>query len=320
MALLVCGGMGIARADSVVVFNEVMYHPATNETAFEWIELHNQNAVSVDLGGWRLTGGINYTFPAGTTIRGGAQLVVSAAPAILMAATGVTNVVGPFTGRLSNDGDDVRLLDNAGRRMDSIQYGVDGDWPAGADGSGMSLAKRSPNLASGPAENWTVSREPGGTPGASNFVATTFTGARSNVTALASSWRYHDGGIDLGTAWRNPGFDDSSWASGQGLFYYEESALPGPKSTPLAPGRSTYYFRTSFNIAGDPALKLLSVRPLLDDGAVIYLNGVEVQRVNMPAGPIQYATEASASIPNAVLGAAISLPTANLVAGNNLLA
>src|SRR6185503_20976603 len=63
-----------ARADSVVVFNEIMYHPATNEPGLEWVELYNQNAVDVDLSGWRLTGGIDYTFANGTVIRGGGYL------------------------------------------------------------------------------------------------------------------------------------------------------------------------------------------------------------------------------------------------------
>ena len=40
-----------ALADSTVVFNEIMYHPATNEPALEWIELHNQMAVSMDISG-----------------------------------------------------------------------------------------------------------------------------------------------------------------------------------------------------------------------------------------------------------------------------
>ncbi len=316
--LVLC--LGAAFADSVVVFNEVMYHPATNESSMEWVELHNQNAVDVDLGGWRLTGGIEFTFPIGAVIRGGGELVVALSPAELMAATGLTNVLGPFAGHLSNSGEEVRLRDNANRLMDSVNYGVDGDWPAGADGSGMSLAKRSPNLASGSAENWTVSLQPGGTPGTANFVTTIFTGAQTNVTALASTWRFHDGGVDLGTAWRAPGFDDSGWASGAALFYYEDAALPGPKNTPLTPGRSTYYFRTTFNITGDPALKFLNARPLLDDGAVIYLNGVEIQRVNMPAGAVTYATLASVSVPNATFGAPISLPAGNLIAGNNVLA
>lgn len=311
---------GVALADSVVVFNEIMFHPAASEAAMEWVELHNQNSVDVDLSGWKIAGGIDYTFPIGTVIRGGGQLVVALSPATLMAATRATNVFGPFTGRLSNNGEELRLRDLNNRLMDSVSFGVDGEWPAGADGSGMSLVKRHPNLASGPAENWTVSAQVGGTPGAGNFVSTVFTGARTNVIELAGNWLFHDGGADLGTAWRAPGFDDSAWSSGPALFFVEDAALPGPKNTPLAPGRSTYYFRTMFNVSGVPATKLFTLRPLVDDGAVIYLNGIEVQRVNMPTGAVTYATMASATVPNASLGAPISLPAASFLPGANVLA
>ena len=60
-----------ASADSVVVFNEIMYHPQTNEAAFEWVELHNQMAVDVDLSSWTLENAVSFTFPEGTVIAGG---------------------------------------------------------------------------------------------------------------------------------------------------------------------------------------------------------------------------------------------------------
>ena len=49
-----------AGADSVVTFNEIMYHPLTNEPAMEWVELYNQMTVDVDISGWRLDGGIHF--------------------------------------------------------------------------------------------------------------------------------------------------------------------------------------------------------------------------------------------------------------------
>src|SRR5690349_1330711 len=61
-------GAATVRADSVVVFNEIMYHPASGEPLNEWVELHNQNAVDVDLSGWRLNNGVDFTFPNGTLI------------------------------------------------------------------------------------------------------------------------------------------------------------------------------------------------------------------------------------------------------------
>src|SRR6185369_11953918 len=100
--LFLAGLVVSARADSAVVFNEISYHPLTNEPAFEWIELHNQHAVDIDLSGWRLDGGIDFNFAEGTVLRGGGYLVVASAPAELTAATGLTNVAGPFRNRLSN--------------------------------------------------------------------------------------------------------------------------------------------------------------------------------------------------------------------------
>src|SRR5207249_9105327 len=156
-------------ADSTIVFNEIMYHPATNEPTLEWLELYNQMSVDVDLSAWRLSDGIDYTFPNGIVIRAGGYVVVAISPATLSAATGLTNILGPFTGRLSNSGEKLDLRDNNGRVMDSVSYGTDGNWPAGADGSGVSLVKKNPGLASKSADNWTVSAQVGGTPGSANF-------------------------------------------------------------------------------------------------------------------------------------------------------
>lgn len=45
-----------ASADAALVFNEIMYHPATNETGLEFVELYNQLAVDLDVSGWRVGG------------------------------------------------------------------------------------------------------------------------------------------------------------------------------------------------------------------------------------------------------------------------
>lgn len=309
-----------ARADSVVVFNEIMFHPAANESQMEWVELHNQNAVDVDLSGWRITGGIDFQFPNGTIIRGGGRVVVAVSPGALMATTGLTNVLGPFTGRLSNSGEELRLRDLTGRVMDSVSYGVDGDWPVAADGSGLSLAKRDANLASDPAGNWIQSLQVGGTPGTANFASTVLTGRRVEVLALTNVWRFEDSGADPGAAWRTTDFADETWGLGAGLFYDEEAELPAAKNTPLAAGRSTYYFRTRFNLAGDPAFKIISARPIVDDGAVIYVNGVEAARVNMPTGAVTHATQAAVAIPNATLATPFNLSSSLFVPGTNVVA
>jgi hypothetical protein len=157
--------------DSTVVFNEVMYHPAgsgTAATALEWVELYNPMAVDVDLSGWRLDDGIDFRFPEGTIIKGGGYLVISADPAALQAASGYAGAVGPFTGRLSDSGEELELKERNGRVMDSVDYATRGSWPVAPDGSGVSLAKVDPNTASDRGANWAASASVNGTPGAVN--------------------------------------------------------------------------------------------------------------------------------------------------------
>src|SRR5688500_7286750 len=109
VALALLATIVLARADSAVVFNEIMYHPLTNEAQLEWVELQNQMAVDIDMSGWSLDGGIDFRFPEGTIIRAGNYLVIALAPATLRNLTGVTNIVGPFSNRLSNGGERLRL-------------------------------------------------------------------------------------------------------------------------------------------------------------------------------------------------------------------
>ena len=80
--------------DSTVVFNEVMFHPAANEETLEWVELYNQQAVDMDISGWRLRGGIDFTFGPNTILGGGDYLVVAISPADLQAASGFAGASG----------------------------------------------------------------------------------------------------------------------------------------------------------------------------------------------------------------------------------
>jgi Concanavalin A-like lectin/glucanases superfamily/Lamin Tail Domain/CotH kinase protein len=309
-----------AFADSAVVFNEVMYHPATNEAAMEWVELHNLMSVDMDISGWTLAGGIDYQFPEGTIVAGGGYLVIASSPSILMAASSATNVLGPFSGRLSNSGETLELRNNNNRIVDSLAYGVEGDWPVAPDGSGVSLAKRIPNGATQEPKNWTWGEQIGGTPGAENFPAAVPNIAQNSVISIQGDWKFNDAGIDLGTAWYNPTFDDAPWPEGASLFYRGSASLPATKNTQLAAGRTTYYFRDRFVFSGNPAMTQLRIQPLIDDGAVFYLNGVEISRFNMPAGAINYSTLANSAVGTATYGNPILIPGTALNVGTNVLA
>ncbi len=162
-----------------------------------------------------------------------------------------------------------------------------------------------------------------------SFTTADFVGIPGSVslyTALvpknAASWRYNDTGTDLGTAWRASAFADSAWATGTAPLGYPSGT---PVTTVVGFGASaaakntTTYFRRHFTVANPSIYTNLLIELLRDDGAVVYLNGVELTRDNLPAGAISYATLASA---NSGADAYIptTVPVSALVAGDNVLA
>ncbi len=102
-------------------------------------------------------------------------------------------------------------------------------------------------------------------------------------------WKYSDTGTDLGTAWRETGYNDSAWQQGVGPLGYNATGL----ATILTSGRTTYYFRRKFTISSLPVDATLWVK--YDDGFAAYLNGVLVARSdNMPfsdSPPYTYVTQ-----------------------------
>lgn len=232
-----------AHADGVVVFNEIMYHPATNETAMEWLELRNLMSVNVDLSGWSITGGISYDFAEGTVIPGGGYLVVAVSPSDIQTAYGITNLVGPYTGRLSNSGDTLNLRNKNSRVMDSVTYKVGGEWPSAPDGSGVSLAKRNENSASGVAASWTYSALVGGTPGKLNFPTQSYETVSTVPASVQGLWKYTTNAPQTG--WATTGFDDSGWLVGNGPFLSGKLSLPTGSTQTL-----TNVFNTGVSAAG----------------------------------------------------------------------
>ena len=162
---------GLTLGDSVVTFNELNYNPASGDTGGEWIELHNQLSVDVELSGWRLAEGVDYQFAPGTTIGGGEYLIIAQNPTAFEAATGQSGVLGGYTGSLSNGGETLHLLDLNDRVMDELIYDDAGEWPVAADGSGATLSKIDEHLGTGDPNSWTFSSNIGGTPGSDNTFA-----------------------------------------------------------------------------------------------------------------------------------------------------
>jgi len=109
-------------------------------------------------------------------------------------------------------------------------------------------------------------------------------------------WRYWDQGANPGGAWTSLDYDDSKWKLGAAPL-----ASGGNPETLIGVGPAdrrnvTTYFRRTFDVADPSFYKSALVRLMRADGAVVYLNGSEVYRVNLPAGAVSAGTTATRQV------------------------
>ncbi|MDG2124853.1 MAG: lamin tail domain-containing protein, partial [Verrucomicrobiales bacterium] len=192
-ALLAFGTLAnITTAD--IRITELMYHPQHAELTAEpvleeFIEIYNSGATAVDLTGAQFTSGVAFTFPS-ISIAPGDFLVITADPttfAALYPSVQPAAILGPWTGKLSNSAESVRLRDASGNNLDRVAYADEGDWAtrvrgpqdnnhrgwtweSRADGLGASLELVNIGLTNNQGRNWAASTTPGGTPATTNSV------------------------------------------------------------------------------------------------------------------------------------------------------
>ena len=126
--------------------------------------------------------------------------------------------------------------------------------------------------------------------------ATTLTG-QTTLIPQGSIWNYLYGHADPGTNWTRADFDDQEWSSGAAELGYGD----GDETTALVGANvagPTVYFRHAFFVDGNPLSLFVTatMRFLADDGAVLYLNGHELYRHNMPSGPVNHLTRATRQV------------------------
>jgi hypothetical protein len=182
------GATNVSKIQDVVI-NEFMFHPPEDpieNTALEYIKLHNPTAADINLwnpdipnGAWRITGGVDYVFPPGTTILPNSSLLVLSFdpedPAAMAEFTSAyelesitCTVVGPYTGNLSNKGECISLErpqasddpaapdDISWVIVDEVIYFDRDPWTTYADGTGLSLVRAPGDRSGNDPENWSA--------------------------------------------------------------------------------------------------------------------------------------------------------------------
>jgi hypothetical protein len=283
---------GQERSPSLVVLNEIHYHPADDaESREEFIELHNRTDAEVDLGGWEIRGDVRHRFdrasgPARLAPRG--FLVVARDPRALARAAKLdpAMIAGPYSGDLSNRAGSVVLVDPRGVEMDRADYREDGAWPARADGLGSSLERVSTEAPGNLPQNWRVSFRP----------RTTAPAIVLFETGVAARWFENLDGRDPGFEgehpWYHPDFDDrrNGWKDGRLAVGYDIHNRRAQRSirTDATPRMGLHSILTRVVFDAPPVPEGRS--PVLwmdwDDGFIAWLNGVEIARraVRAPAG------------------------------------
>lgn len=147
--------------------------------------------------------------------------------------------------------------------------------------------------------------------------------AQTTLIATGTSWKYLDNGSNQGTAWYGSGFNDASWASGNAQLGYGD----GDEATVVSYGPSssskyiTTYFRKTFSVADASIFSNYTLNVKRDDGVVVYINGVEKYRNNMPTGTITYTTGAAGTCSDdGSTFQTTTLASGSLVTGTNVIA
>ena len=153
------GSLNQLDFQSDIIINEIMYAPPFGQDDLEFIEILNKGSKSIQLDGWKLQDGIEYNFPKGTRLEPSRHLVIAKNPEKLVDAHSGLACLGPFKGKLGNNGERIRLLDENGNLADQVDYRCEGDWPELARGKGSSMELIHPDMDNSLSSAWKDSRE-----------------------------------------------------------------------------------------------------------------------------------------------------------------
>ncbi len=238
----------------------------------DWVELHNPTDEAVSLDGWTLSDNPEeperHVFAADASIGPGGFL--------LLWADGDVDAGPDHVGfGLASDGGSL-TLGGPGEQSSTLHYG-----PLGADRAAARTSDCCP-------DEGCFESVAGGTPGRPNDGSAP---PEEILLGRGSRWMYFDG-ADPGDGWMDPDHDLGGWDDGFAPLGYGNYHV----TTDVNDSRITVWFAVDFAVIGADEFDRVPMRLLRDAGAVVYLNGVEVDRSNLPAGTLTPQTLATRSV------------------------
>jgi len=157
-------------SDSLVI-NEINYNSADDFNTEDWVELYNPHLYDLNIAGWKLQDGNDdneFVFPENTIVESDGYLILCRDVALFADHfPAVENVYGNMDFGFSGSGELIRLFNEEGVLIDTVNYMDDDPWPAEPDGNGPTLELILPHYNNALAQNWMASPEHG-TPGQMN--------------------------------------------------------------------------------------------------------------------------------------------------------
>ena len=156
----------------MVVINEINYHSSDDFDSGDWVELHNQSNLDIDISQWEFMDSDDshiFTINDGIVLGSGEYLVLCRDSSdFSQIYPNVQNFIGEIDFGFSNGGELLRLLDDTEGLVDFVSYDDSAPWPVEADGGGVTLELLNPTLDNNSFESWAVSSVELGTPGQQN--------------------------------------------------------------------------------------------------------------------------------------------------------
>ncbi len=141
-----------------LVITEIMYNPPeTGTDTLEFVELYNAGNYPVNLAGFQFTEGILHVFGE-QIVNPGQYLVLSIDDAAFFNTFGLQSIQWN-SGRLTNSGELLKLVDASGNTIDSVVYDISVPWPSTANGNGPSLSLVNPFTDNADPANWIAAQD-----------------------------------------------------------------------------------------------------------------------------------------------------------------